>query len=151
MTRTMTGAALALALAACGGGDYDIPATPLAGTVGGQPWTFVAGHTNAFLSEGEDDFFAELYPAAFTACGFGTPPGDHLIVAVPKTPGDYDFSTSLNMTFVVGDAQDLVTFDGRVVVDEVTATLVRGGLHGHFDGDNVVKGQFELTICADTQ
>lgn len=147
MTRTIAGAVLALALGACGGGDHDIPLTTLAGTVAGQPWTFVAGHTNDFLSEGEPDFFAELYPAAFTPCGFSTPPGDHLIVAVPKTPGDYEMSTSLNMTFVVGDSDNLVTFDGRILVDEVTATRVRGGLHGDFNGDNVVSGRFELTVC----
>lgn len=149
MTRTIAGVVLALALGACGGGDYDIPMTTLSGTVGGQPWMFVAGHTNAFLSEGETDFFAELYPATFTACGFGTPQGDHLLVAVPKTPGDYDFTTNLNMTFVVGDSDNLVTFDGRIIVDEVTTTLVRGGLHGDFDGDNKVSGRFELTVCPD--
>jgi hypothetical protein len=145
MTRTIAG--VALALGACGGGDYTIVMTTLAGTVGGQPWTFVAGHTNDFLSEGEPDFFAELYPATFTPCGFSTPPGDHLIVAVPKAPGDYEISTTLNLTFVVGGSENLVTFDGRIVVDEVTATLVRGGLHGDFDGDNVVSGRFELTVC----
>lgn len=137
---------MAMGLAACGGG-HEIAATPLAGTVGGQPWTFVAGHTSAFLSDGEPDFFAELYAEAFAPCAFSTPPGNHLIVAVPKSPGDYDFSTSLNMTFVVGDSENLVTFDGRIVVDEVTDTLVRGGLAGDFDGDNDVSGQFELTIC----
>jgi len=149
MTRTIAGVVLALALGACGT-DYTIAETNLAGTVGGQPWTFVAGHTNAFLSDGEDDFFAELYPAAFTPCGFSTPPGNHLIVAVPKAPGDYDFSTRLNMTFVVGDSDNLVTFDGRIVVDEVTTDLVRGGLHGDFDGDNQVSGRFELTVCLPT-
>lgn len=143
----MAAALMMLALGACGT-DYDISTTTLAGKVGGQPWTFVAGHTDAFLSDGEDDFFAELYPAAFTACGFATPPGNHLIVAVPKATGDYDFSTSLNMTFVVEPSDNLVTFEGRIVVDEVTPTLVRGGLHGVFDGDNDVSGTFELTVCA---
>jgi hypothetical protein len=141
---------LALALGACGGDDFDIPTTPLAGTVGGQPWTFVAGETDAFLSDGEDDFFASFYAETFTACGFGGPSGNHLIVAVPKEVGDYDFSLSQNMTFVVGDSQNLVTTEGRIVVDEVTATVVRGGLHGTLDDDNEVSGRFELTICADT-
>src|SRR5688500_13877851 len=99
MRHTIAGTAMALGLAACGGG-YEIATTPLAGNVGGQPWTFVAGHTNAFLSEGETDFFAEFYAEAYTPCAFSTPQGNHLIVAVPKSPGDYDFSTSLNMTFV---------------------------------------------------
>lgn len=143
-----TAVTVLLVLGGCGT-DYDVPATPLAGTVGGQPWTFVAGETNFFLSEGEDDFFAELYGAPYTPCEFSTPQGNHLIVAVPKSPGDHDFSLSLNMTFVVGASENLITFDGRVVVYEVTPTLVRGGLHGDYDDDNVVKGQFELTICPD--
>lgn len=138
---------LAMIAGACGGGGgEEIVDTTLSGSVGGQPWTFVAGHTDAFLSEGESDFFAELYAGTFTPCGFDTPTGDFLIVSVPKEVGEYDFSLSLNMTFVVG-SDNLVATDGRVVVDEVTATTVRGGLVGDFDGDNHVNGQFELTIC----
>lgn len=135
------------ALVGCGT-DYDVATTPLAGTVGGQPWTFVAGHTNAFLSEGEDDFFATLYPAQFTACGSSEPSGSHLIVSVPKAVGDYDMGPQLNMTFVVGSSDNLIAFDGRIIVDEVTATKVVGGLHGEFDGDNEVNGRFEISICA---
>jgi hypothetical protein len=149
MIRTLAGTTLALALGACGT-DFTVASTPLAGTVGGQPWTFVAGDTDAFLSEGETDFFASFYAATFTPCGFSSPSGNHLIVAVPKEPGEYDFSLSLNMTFVVGASENLVATEGVVIVDEVTPTLARGGLHGTFDGDNEVDGRFELTVCADT-
>ena len=144
--------AMVLFAAACGGGGsgHEVSDQPLAGTVGGQPWTFAAGHTNAFLSEGEDDFFAELYAEAFTPCGFTSPSGDHLIIAVPKEPGEYDFSLQLNMTFVVG-TDNLVATEGVVVVDEVTATEVSGGVYGIFDGDNEIDGTFTLTVCADTQ
>lgn len=142
--------ALALSTsAACTSGSPDIASTPLAGTVAGQTWTFQAGHTSAFLSDGEDDFFASLYPAAFTACGFSEPSGPHLIVSIPKTPGDYDLGTSLNMTFVSAESDNLVTFDGRIIVDSVTATNVKGGLFGSYDGDNEVNGQFDVTICTD--
>jgi hypothetical protein len=139
-------------LAACGGGGGDddgddIPATTLAGTVGGEPWTFVAGDTDAFLSEGEDDFFALLYAGPFTPCGFDAPSGNHLIVSVPKEPGEYPLSLSLNMTFVVGESDNLVATDGVIVVDEVTDTTIRGGLLASFDADNEVAGQFDLTIC----
>jgi hypothetical protein len=138
---------IALLAGACGGGEGEaIVDTPLSGTVGGQAWTFVAGDTDAFLSEGESEFFASLYAATFTPCGFDTPTGDFLIVSVPKEVGEYDFSLSLNMTFAVG-SDNLVATDGRIIVDEVTATTVRGGLVGDFDGDNHVNGQFELTIC----
>lgn len=138
---------VALSLAACGGDSLEVSDQPLAGTIGGMPWTFVAGETDGFLSEGEDDFFTSLYAEAITSpCGFGSPSGNSLIVSIPKAPGDYDFSTSRNGTFVVG-SDNLVTFEGRVIVHHVTATEVAGGLHMVFDGDNEVDGQFTATIC----
>src|SRR5215218_1945648 len=112
---------LSLSLAACAtdgdGASQDIAESQLAGTVGGQTWAFAAGHTSAFLSEGEPDFFASLYPMTFTACGFSEPAGNHLIVAIPKTPGEYDMGLSRNMTFVVGESDNLVSFNGKIVVD----------------------------------
>lgn len=135
----------AVAAAACAGDGVEISTAPLTGKVGGQSWTFVAGDTSAFLSD-ENDFFAQFYAATFTACGFSTPQGNSLIVAVPTKVGDYEMSLSRNMTFVVGD-QNLIATDGRIVVDEVTATKVSGGLHATYDGDNEVDGRFEITIC----
>jgi hypothetical protein len=145
------GPALLLTLAtACGGGSsYEITDQPLTGTVGAAPWTFVAGSTDAFLSEGEDHFFAVFYAETYTPCGFGEPTSDHLIVSVPKQPGSYDFDLQLNMTFVTGN-DNLVATDGTVRVDTVTTTAVTGGLHGVYDGDNEVDGNFQLTICAPT-
>ncbi len=146
------GLALGPGLAACGtddGSSTEIADTPLTGSVAGAAWTFVAGHTNAFLSEGEPDFFAALYPAAFTACGFSEPDGNHLIVSIPKTVGEYEMGTQRNMTYVVGPGENLVTFEGRIVVEEVTATTVKGGLVSSYDADNEVSGRFEVTICAE--
>ena len=139
---------LALSLAALGGcgTSQDIATTQLAGTVGGQAWTFKTGHTDAFLSEGEDDFFATFYQEEFTPCGF-EPSGPHLIVSIPKTTGDYEMGLQLNMTYVV-DSDNKIATDGRIVVDSVTATKVTGGLVSEYDGDNEVNGQFEATICA---
>lgn len=148
---TIAAALLTSILAACGGddgpGEVDTTQT-LTGLVGGEAWTFVAGETNHFLSEGEDDFFAEFYPATYTQCGFSSPSGNHLIVSVPKTPGTYDMGTQRNMTFVVGDSNNLIAFNGKIVVDEVTTTSVKGALVGQFDGDNEVNGTFELKVCA---
>jgi len=121
----------------------------LTGTVGGNAWTFKMGHTDAFLSEGEDDFFSTLYPTTFTTCGFSEPGGDHLIVAVPKAVGEYPMSLSRNMTFVVGGNNNLIGTNGRIVVDEVTATTIKGGMVAQYDGSNEVNGRFELTICAE--
>lgn len=126
--------------------------TPLAGTVGGQQWTFQAGDTDAFLSKDEPDFFATLFPASaagtFTACGFSQPAGNHLIVSIPKTPGEYPMSLSRNMTFVVGN-DNKIAVDGMIVVDEVTATSIKGGLVASFDSSNEVNGRFEIPICAE--
>ena len=141
-------ALLVVSAAGCGA-STEIADTPLAGTVAGQPLAFVAGETNAFLSEGESDYFAELYPSAYTACGFGAPDGPHLILSVPKEPGDYEFGLSLNMTFYA-DGNNLVATEGAIRVDEVTATTVTGGVHGIFDGDNEVDGVFSIPICPST-
>jgi hypothetical protein len=142
------------AWAACGT-SYEVADQPLAGTIDGEPWTFVAGATDAFLSEGEDEFFAGLYDEAFEPCQYSEPDRPtFLIASIPKQPGEYEFSLSLNMTFVVDrdDGPDnLVATDGVIVVDEVTATTVRGGLHGVFDDDNEVNGTFEVAICAATE
>jgi hypothetical protein len=140
---------LALSFAALTGcasdGGEDIATTTLAGQVGGQAWTFVAGNTDAFLSEGEDDFFATLYAEQFTPCGF-EPTGPHLIIAIPKTPGDYEMSLSRNMTFVA-DNDNKIAIDGRIVVDTVTADKITGGLVSSYDDGNQVNGMFELTVC----
>lgn len=56
-------------------------------------------------------------------------------------------SLSRNMTFVVGDSDNLIATNGRIVVDEVTATTVKGGLVASYDGSNEVNGRFEVTIC----
>ncbi|MEP6861602.1 MAG: hypothetical protein ABJE66_13330 [Deltaproteobacteria bacterium] len=136
--------------AGCGtsdSGSTTIDAGTLAGMVYGQPWTFQAGGTDAFLSANDDNFFATFYQGAFT-CG-SEPSGPSLIVAVPKVPGDYPMSLMRNMTFVMG-SDNKVAIDGRVVVDSVTATTVTGGLVGTFDDQNTVSGHFTLTVCPAT-
>jgi hypothetical protein len=138
-----------VAMTGCTIETMDISAAPLAGTVDGQTWTFQVGHTDSFLSEGRDDFSASLYPTSFTTCGFSEPSGPHLIVAIPKLPGDYELGFGRNMTFVGADSHNLVAFDGRIVVDQVSATHVTGGLHGTYDFDNEVNGRFDVTVCPD--
>lgn len=128
-----------------GGGELTIDSTPLAGTVYGAPWTFTSGATDAFLSEGDDNFFSDFYATAYT-CGQTQPSGASLIVAIPKVPGDYPMSLSQNMTFTNG-SDNKIAVDGMIHVDSVTATKVVGGLVGRFDDQNYVSGQFTLTIC----
>jgi hypothetical protein len=126
--------------------NSSIDSTPLAGTVSGQSWSFVAGNTDSFLSSGQDNYYATLYATAFTPCSGVEPSGPHLIVAIPKTAGDYQMSLSRNMTFTDGSDNKIAT-DGRIVVSTVSATTVSGGLHGTYDASNEVSGQFTVTIC----
>jgi hypothetical protein len=140
---------LGLAIAGCSvSASQDIDPGALSGSVSGHVWTFQAGDTNAFLSEGQDSFFAALYPQAYAPCSSAEPTGPHLIVAIPKTAGDFDMNLSRNMTFVTNGDQNLIATDGRIVVDQVTSTHVTGGLHGTYDGDNEVSGQFDVTVCS---
>jgi hypothetical protein len=145
----MTKLPLFLFFAACtsSSGSTSISSQPLAGKIGGTAWTFVAGATNKFLSEGHTDFFAELYPATYTACSGSGPTGNHAIVAIPKQTGDYEMNLQRNMTFVVGASNNLIATQGRIRVDTVTADKVTGGLHGIYDGSNEIDGTFTLTVC----
>jgi hypothetical protein len=143
----MTGMMLA---AGCGGDDgVEIATTPLAGTINGEAWTFKSGETDAFLSEGDDNFFAELYGEDVEACGFGGGGGSHILGAVPKVAGEYDLSLALNVTFSYGDSENLVATEGRIVVDDVSATELHGAMHAIYDDANEVDGTFTLTICPD--
>ena len=134
----------------CGGGSggQPIAATTLAGMVGGQPWTLVGGETDAFLSSGEPDFFTTLYAESVTPCtgaGFSVT-SNEIILQVPMATGD----SMRSVTFVVDPSNTSQNFivTGHVVVDEVTATSVSGGVYASYDDDNVINGQFQATICA---
>lgn len=131
----------------CGGSSVDIETTPLAGTVFGAAWTFQAGHTSAFLSD-DMELFSSLYPETFTACGFSEPDGPHLLMGIPTAAGEYElgFGAGLTVTFAQ-NADNKIATEGLIVVDEVTATRVTGGLYATFDGDNEVNGRFDVTIC----
>lgn len=142
--------AIAVALAGCAGSDDgggDPADTPLAGKIGGQSWAFQVGATDAFLSE-DGDFFAALYATPYTPCTRPEPTGPHLLMAVPKQPGEYDLGLMRNVTFAVDD-DNLFSFSGRIVVDTVTATTVTGALKTRRDDANSVDGRFTLTVCPD--
>lgn len=142
-------------LAACGGddagSDEPIAQQNLTGLVAGQPWELVAGEINAFLSEGEDDYFASLYAAEYEECGFGAPEGPFLIVSIPKELGEKNLSLGQNMTFVQDNAENdnFVGTRGKIRVDEITETTVTGALRASFDSENEVEGELTVTICPD--
>jgi hypothetical protein len=142
--------AIAMALAGCAGSDDgggDPADTPLAGKIGGATWSFQVGATDAFLSE-DGDFFAALYATTYTPCTGPEPTGPHLLMAVPKQPGEYDLSLMRNVTFAV-DNDNLISLSGRIVVDTVSATTVTGAVKTRRDDGNSVDGRFTLTVCPD--
>jgi hypothetical protein len=123
--------------------------TPLSGKVGGQSWTLQVGTTDAFLSD-DTSFAASLYAMSYTPCvdnePFTTP---HVLLSVPRKPGDYDLSLGQSVTFAFGDSENLISTKGKITVDSVTATTITGGLVAHFNDGNDVNGQFQATICPD--
>jgi hypothetical protein len=160
-TSPMSMAPLLLALSAtagagCGGGEadktYTIADTPLAGVVGGQPWALGMAETDVFLSD-VDSFFADFYSETVAPCAGAIllPATHHLIMHVPTEIGSYDLSFERTASFVVveqsGSPVSYVTYQGRIVVDEITASVVRGGINLDYDGDNNVNGRFELAVC----
>lgn len=49
---------------------------------------------------------------------FGGPGAENLLlVQVPNSVGEYEFSFSQNMTFVVGSSNNLIATEGRLMVD----------------------------------
>jgi hypothetical protein len=134
-----------------GGSDFEISGAPLAGVIAGQAWTLGTAETNAFLSADSGEFWVDLYAQSFAACTGAAPfDGNHLIASIPKAAGDYSLSLSLNATFVVEGAaqtENLVAIRGRIIVDEVTDALVRGGVHIEYDASHRVNGRFEASIC----
>lgn len=151
----------ALALPACGGssgspadggpspGSGDISTQPLAGKIGGQPWTFAAAETNAFLST-DDRFWVDVAAVAFTPCTDSVPfETNRLILNVPKAPGTYNLSLDLNQTFVVyaDPIQNDIAISGKLVVESVTSTTIKGAAKFSFKTTDSVDGTFEATIC----
>jgi len=135
-----------------GGDSFDIGSGTLRGKVGGESWEFVAGEASSPFSD-DDTFFTDLYAAPLAnACRGGpTSSENHLIFNVPMKPGDYALSFQLTATFVLegdgGTTDNLGATRGRLVVEEVTDSLVRGKAHVVFDADNEVDGAFQVTRC----
>ena len=143
---------LALVLA-CGGdadeedGLYAVSDGDLSGVVGGEAWSFASGETDSFLSSEEDGFFTSLYTEDLEVCGFESTELPFVLLSIPYEPGTYPFSGSINATFAPDWGENLVTFDGTLIVDEVTDTTVTAGLYAIYDADNEVDGWFTVDIC----
>ncbi len=131
-----------------GSGGGPISSQALSGKIGGQPWTFVQGETNSFLSD-SSSLFVTLYPSSFSACGVATAPSDEreIIMSSPRTTGGYDLSLANTATFYVPPGDNKVATQGHVQIDEITATTITGGARFAYDADNTVDGQFQAAIC----
>ena len=156
--RAVLFATAVVGLAACGGDDGGAPGTiatqPLAGMIDGQPWSFVAGKTDAFLSETGDKFFATLFdkPFASSPCDeFEPQDATHsLILNIPKAVGRYALSLSLNQTFSYpkgNSTQNDIATSGTLEVTELTATSLSGGVKMAYGSRDSVEGQFMITVC----
>jgi hypothetical protein len=156
--RLALAAVIAAGLTGCGGaggGGGSVSAQPLAGMINGQPWTFVAGQTDAFLSSTGDKYFADLYDAPITTpCSIADPAGSigHLILNIPKTAGHYPLSLSLNQTFSYQDAkgtyQNDIATSGTLDVTSISATEIVGGVNMAYGTNDSVDGQFTISVCA---
>jgi hypothetical protein len=140
---------LAGGLAAGCGGSIEISDGPMSGRIGGVPWSFGSAETNDFLSS-SDQFFVDAYAEVVAPCtGAGSQVrSNRLILNVPRETGSYLLGAGLNDTFFVQDTSaNYVATQGRIVVSQVTGTMLSGGAHIIFDGNNEVDGQFQAQIC----
>jgi hypothetical protein len=143
-------AGLAGGLAAgCGGGAIEISDAPMSGRIGGVPWSLGSAETSGFLSSA-DQFFVEAYAEVVAPCtGAGSQVrSNRLLLKVPRETGNYLLGSGLNDTFFVQDTSaNYVATQGRIVVNQVTDTMLSGGAHIMFDSNNEVDGQFQAQIC----
>ena len=142
-------------MTSCGGGgagdgnSLPISNQTLSGKIGGQPWSFVTGQTDSFLSDASQ-YFSTLYASAFTACqSFATPSDvNYLLVELPTAVGSYGLSISRNATlYDASTSYNWVATRGRIQIDSITATTITGGANITYNADNAVDGQFQVSIC----
>jgi hypothetical protein len=133
-----------------GGSDtMAISSQPLSGKIGGKAWTFVTGETDAFMSEGVDTYWTDLYASKFAACDT-TMPDDSagtIIAQLPRKTGSFNLGLSNNVTFYVPPEDNWVATRGRLEITEVTETTISGGLKATYNDDNLADGRFTVSIC----
>jgi hypothetical protein len=141
-------AALAVGCGSSDGGSTVISSEPLAGKIGGQPWTFVTGQTDSFLSS-SSKYWVDAYAESFTPCsGSASFTADEIIMNLPRAVGNYKLSISLNQTFYVAATNDnLIATSGEIDITDISATTITGGANFAYNADNSVDGQFQITIC----
>ncbi|HET9929781.1 MAG TPA: hypothetical protein VFQ35_03805, partial [Polyangiaceae bacterium] len=82
--------------------------------------------------------------------GIPTSTQPEVIVQLPRAPGTYSLSLQRNATFAIQRStttDNLVATKGKLVIDEVTATTIKGGAYIEYNAENSVNGTFEASIC----
>lgn len=149
--------ALGLLLVGCGGGGnsdrqlFDgsggppISTRPLQGTIDNQPWSLVTAQTGSQPNPAY--FWIEAY-AESRSCGLSSKTTEPFVaLPVPKAVGDYVLDEHLAANFALPRGDVFVSTTGRVRIDEITATTIRGGATIIYSAKHQVDGQFEARIC----
>jgi hypothetical protein len=131
-------------------GDTPIPATPLAGTLNGMPWTAMGAKADNASTPGEKSVY--IHPAPVTCTGFGADPS--VVLVVPWRAGVQVLGLSSEATvFIYMDNTAHVVFDGRIEI--LTAPTEVGAsaqlrLRASFeddDDDMFVEGEIAVPLC----
>jgi hypothetical protein len=141
-------AGLAAGCGSSGGGSTVISTQPLAGKIGGQPWTFMTGETDSSLSTASE-YWVDAYAESFTPCtGSSSTGGNRIIMSLPMTIGNYPLSLQFNQTFYIAAGNDnLAATSGEIDITDISATTITGGAKFAYNADNSVDGQFAVSIC----
>ena len=129
-----------------------IQAGTLDGTINGFGWTFKSGRvtTSTFDNNKLSFDFWETYEA--DPCSvFISSSNRSILGSFPLKRGEYPFSLSQNVTFAFeeqdGSYLNLFVTDGRLIIDDIDGSTLRGRMVANYDSDNSVSGEFELAIC----
>lgn len=133
-----------------------IPAPVLSGTIGGKPWTFVAGETNPPRSSSlyiEADLWDQSNPSPCAHLNPGGANAPVIFLEVPIQTGTYQISAQgfpdESFGYPIGDYYvNTSAITGMLDIQEITATSIKGFVD-ITDGDlSTVTGNFEILVCA---
>ena len=116
----------------CGNGSPSAPAiasTPMAGKIGGRPWSLGTGETDSVLST-SSSFYVETFSDSFSACSGSSVQRDYFFATFSLTAGDYSLDVeNFTANFSLEGTQTPAATIGHLVIASVTASTVTGGLN----------------------
>ncbi len=114
------------------------PATPVAGTLGGAPWTMTGLMPN--LLQDTDGWHLVLLAEPKPEAGHETRP--QVLVTVPRQLGKRVFDPGYNLTFYFPPTLNLVCANGSLTVTALSASSVTVSLTAWLDDTRHVSGTF---------